>query len=276
MIIYIVFLIIIIILLSKKKSTFGNKNNNFNSKNKIGIVSMMYKPKNIDSWLEIHRKLGISHFYIRLEDTPELIDYLKKQPDVTLEIGGSTSGNQYRSLMDRQMKMMEDANQKGKNEVDWLIHIDCDEILDGNLKEIIDLPESVDTFWMQNHEAVYSSIPKSKDTCFQAKYFKDCGKPNSGCVSYINGKGGSRVLEGIKVKGPHRYKGMKREVKLNNVIVKHFESCDFDQYITKYQRYQKDVNLESIPFKYYRDSILAKNDLSKLKETFIKYSVANN
>ena len=38
---------------------------------------MMKSPKNIDTWLRKHRNLGIQHFYIRLEETPDLEEYLK-------------------------------------------------------------------------------------------------------------------------------------------------------------------------------------------------------
>jgi hypothetical protein len=49
---------------------------------KIAIASCVKNPKNIETWLDLHRDLGISRFYIRLEDTPDLVDYLKSQPDV--------------------------------------------------------------------------------------------------------------------------------------------------------------------------------------------------
>ncbi len=261
MIILILILILILLLLLPKKSTFGKTI-------KIAIISVMYKPKNVETWLEIHRKLGISHFYIRLEDTPDLVDYLQSQPDVTLEVGTSSAANQYNSIMDRQLKMANDALELCKQDgMDWLIQIDCDEILEGNLDEIRNLPESVDTFWMQNFEAVYEDIPGASDNCFKAKYFKDCGKSNSGCVSYVNGKGGGRVS--TRSNGCHRFKGVS-EVKIN-MIVKHFESCDFEQYIKKYQRYQKGVKLDDIPFPYYRESIVAKDDVEKLKGIYKKY-----
>ncbi len=272
--IILIFVVLIVVFLFKsdnKKSHFGG-----NKDQKIAIVSMIYKPKNINDWLHIHRTLGISHFYIRLENTPELVDYLSSQPDITLEVGTSNAANQYSSLIDRQIKMANQTLQLCKDDgIDWLIHIDCDEIIEGDLNEIYNLPNSIDSFWMQNYEAVYESIPKQEDTCFQAKYFKDCGKAKSGCVSYINGKSGGRVTDGVKLVGPHRFEGKKKQVKLKKVIVKHFESCDFEQYIQKYQRYQKGVKLKDIPFKYYRESILAKDDISKLKSVYKQYRVAN-
>jgi len=267
--IFIILLLLFLLLLLRNK-----KKSSFSKDQRIAIISVMYKPKNIESWLKIHRDLGISHFYIRLEDTPDLVNFLSSQPDVTLEVGTSNASNQYNSIMDRQLKMANDALILCKESgISFLIQIDCDEILEGDLNEIRNLPESVDTFWMQNFEAVYASIPTSEDNCFEAKYFKDCGKSDSGCVSYINGKGGCRVTNNTESDGCHRFKGKKKEVKLKNMIVKHFESCDFEQYIKKYQRYQKGVVLKDIPFPYYRESILAKDDTSKLKDIFTKYRV---
>jgi len=265
----IIFLVIFIIIILLKRGTQFT-----NVQQKIAIISLFYKPKNIETWLQLHRELGISHFYIRLEDTPELIDYLRSQPDVTLKVGTSSASNQYTSLIDRQIKTINDVLKLCKNDgINFLIHIDCDEILEGDLNEILNLPESVDTFWMQNFEAVYDHIPTNNDNCFEAKYFKDCGKPGSGCVSYVNGKGGVRVGKGVESDGPHRFKGILDEVKLNKVIVKHFESCDFEQYIKKYQRYQKGVKLTDIPFPYYRESILAKDNVELLKNIYKKYRV---
>jgi ERCC4-related helicase len=127
----------------------------------IGIVSMMKNPKNIETWLEIHRNLGIKRFYIRLEDTPELVEFLKSQSDVKTDISQSTGVNEYVEIQNRQAKMVDKALQDGRNDgIDWLIHIDSDEILKGNLEEIANLPETTRTFWMQNYEALYSNVPE--------------------------------------------------------------------------------------------------------------------
>lgn len=266
MIIPIILLVVLFIIL-KNNSKFTKT---ALKQGRIAIISVMYRPKSINDWLQLHRNLGIVHFYIRLEDTPDLVEYLRSQPDVTLEVGTSNAGNQYNSIMDRQLKMANDALKLCKRDnIDWLIQIDCDEILEGDLNEILELPEDVDTFWMQNHEAVYDGIPSSKDTCFQAKFYKDCGTDS--CVSYVNGKGGGKVIEGVESNGCHRFKGKLQEAKLNRLIVKHYESCDFEQYIKKYQRYQKDVKLDTIPFVYYRESILAKDNKDLLTDIYKRY-----
>lgn len=271
--IYLIVIILILILILLFKN---NKNKSpFKNDIKVGVIALMYKPKNVEAWLELNRSFGISHFYIRLEDTPELIDYLKSQSDVTLMVASSSEDkNQYLTLQTRQidtvnkvLKMCE------KDNIDWLIHIDCDEILSGDINEIKDLPESVGTFWMQNIEAVYDGIPGTSDSCFKAKYYKNCGNVNSNCVSYVNGKGGGRIRSDVSCNGPHRFKSKGDEIKLN-ILVKHYESCDFDQYLKKYSRLKKGVNLESIPFPYYRESIMANGSEYELEKIYKKYRVA--
>jgi hypothetical protein len=245
----------------------------------IAIVSMMKKPKNIDTWLDYHRYMGIRHFYIRLEDTEELIDFLKSQPDVTLEIGSSTNVNEYEDIQRRQFSTVTSAlkEMSRKDDIDWLIHIDSDELLQGNLSEIEKLPKNVRTFYMKNYEAVYKNVPEAKDSCFEAKEFRDCSTPGSGCVAYANGKGGGRVESDVQCYGPHRFKSTqdKAEERLVNVKVLHFESCDFELYKQKFMRLSKKAKLDTIPFPYYIESIKAAqtNDDDKLRQVFAKYRV---
>jgi hypothetical protein len=236
----------------------------------IGIVSCIKNPKNIETWLGLHRDIGISRFYIRLEDTPELVEFLQSQPDVHLVVADSKSADEYADLMGRQSRMVDTSLELAKKDgVAWLIHVDCDEVLEGDLGEVRNLSDSVGTFWMQNYEAMYDNIPKSSDNCFVGSKFVDCSK--GVCASYANGKGGGRV--GVsQANGPHRFKSSLKEVRLGSVIVKHYESCDFDQYIAKYKRLANS-DVSSIPFQYYKESIQADGDVDKLGKIYEKYRV---
>lgn len=236
---------------------------------RVAIVSCMKNPKNVETWLQLHRDLGIVKFYIRLEDTPQLVDYLQAQPDVFLEVGNSTSVDEYVDIMSRQTKIANDALEMCTNDtIDWLILIDCDEILEGDLGELCALPSDVGTFWMQNYEAVYDKIPYENDSCFSSSRFKNCSTDD--CASYVNGKGGGRV--GVSESaGCHRFKSSLKEVKVN-MIVKHYESCDFGQYVSKYKRLANS-DVSGIPFQYYRDSIQANGDTNELEKIYKKYRV---
>lgn len=246
-----------------------------NVSSKIGIVSMMKEPKNVETWLDIHRKLGISFFFIRLEDTPSLVDYLSSQSDVLLDVSKSSGTNEYVEIQTRQNAMVNKAliDARERN-IDWLIHIDSDEIINGDLNEIRNLPENIDIFWMQNYEALYESIPEEKDNCFRAKRMVNCHTDT--CVSYVNGKGGGRTSSHISCNGPHRFASSKSsECPKINIIVEHYESCDFLKYKSKYENLAKQTIDNKIPFPYYNDSIRAfqSGDETEIRNTYIKYRV---
>lgn len=229
---------------------------------KIGIVSMMKNPKNLDHWLKHHRDMGIAHFYIRLEDSPEWESHLSESPDVTLFVGSSSGVNEYEAKQVRQTKMVNNAlkDALSKKYLDWLIQIDSDELLSGDLEEIRALPETVRTCWMKNVEAVYDAIPGKDDMCFQAARFRECSKGE--CVSYANGKGAGRVASDVASNGSHRFKSSKgaaSEKMLKKVLVQHYESCDYDLYKEKYTQLSKSDMHIDIPFSYYNESIKAAN-----------------
>lgn len=275
------FFVILIIRYFRYKSKEG-----FENQINIGIMTMMKDPKNLETWLKKNRDVGIKHFYIRLEDTPTLMDYLQDQDDVSLQIGESNGTNEYNEIQNRQNKMVNDfltqAQTDGYN-MDWLIHIDSDELLDGDLDEIRQQPQHVHTFWMQNEEAKFNKIPEKNDNLFDcASVFYDCAKNPEKCVSYGNGKGGARVCKDTRSNGPHRCKSLKsntKEVKLEKVKVKHYECSDFDSYKKKYLRLSKQDSStrNDIPFDYYKESIdaaLSGND-NLLRAVFTKYRVEN-
>jgi hypothetical protein len=98
---------------------------------------MMRRPKDLDDWLEYHRAMGIMRFYIRLEDTEDLEEYLANQDDITLEIGKSTGKDEYKEIQTRQCTMVDAALKKAQDDhMYWLIHIDLDELLDGEIDEL--------------------------------------------------------------------------------------------------------------------------------------------
>lgn len=251
--------------------------------NQLAVVSMIKNPKNMETWLQKHRDLGILRFYIRLEQTPELESFLESQPDVYVKIGQSSGVNEYKEIQTRQNAWVNEALQLAANDgMDWLIHIDSDEILEGDIDQIRNLPESTRTFWMQNVEAKYKSIPKSHDNCFVAAKFVNCAKPDAGesCVSYANGKAGGRCAPDVSSFGPHRFKSNQwgnPDPELKGIVVQHYESCDFEQYKAKYKNLATQDLANDIPFSYYNDSIkavLEGNDPA-LERVYTEYRLVN-
>jgi hypothetical protein len=237
------------------KMTELKKEQFLNKKMGIGIISMMKEPKDIETWLEKHRDLGIRHFYIRLEETPDLELFLKSQPDVTVRSGESNGVNEYEDIQKRQNKWVNEAFQMAaldNTQVKWLIHIDSDELLQGDLDQIEALPDDVRTFWMQNLDK---------------------------CVSYGNGKSGGRVAPDVSANGPHR---MKTSItgssmpKLPGLFVQHYESCNFEIYKKKFKRLAVQDRKLDIPFPYYNESIDAarRDDDNALRNIYKKYRVS--
>lgn len=249
--------------------------------NKIAIVSMIKNPKSLETWLQKHRDLGISRFYIRLEETPDLVSFLDMQPDVYLKIGESSGINEYKEIQTRQNAWVDEALKLAKDDgMSWLIHIDSDEILEGDLDIIRNLPDNTRTFWMQNLEAKYKAIPKRQDNCFVAAKYVNCANPDSGetCVSYANGKAGGRCAPDVSSFGPHRFKSNQwgnPDPKLEKVVVHHYESCDFEQYKAKYKNLALQDQANDIPFTYYTDSIAAvlEGNDQALERVYTQYRV---
>jgi hypothetical protein len=177
-----------------------------------------------------------------------------------MQIGKSTGLNEYTDKQRRQDDWVNEALALAKADgLDWLIQIDSDELLEGDLDEIRELDPSVRTFWMQNVEAKYAKVPQAADQCFAAARFTNCAE-EPGCVRYANGKGGGRVATDVKASGSHRFSTSmagSKEPKLSKVIVQHFESCDFDLYKERYRGLAVQDRDEGIPFPYYKDSIEA-------------------
>jgi len=188
------------------------KNDNKEESVKIGAVTMMKDPKNLETWLQMNRKAGISHFYIRLEESPDVLPFLQEQEDVTIVKGKSSGVNEYNEIQTRQDLMVNDFLEQAQtdgNQIQWIIHMDADELIEGDLDEIRQQPENVHTFWMQNEEAKFDKIPRKQDNCFVASKFYDCAERPDKCVSYGNGKSGARVCKETSANGPHRCKYFK-------------------------------------------------------------------
>jgi hypothetical protein len=225
---------------------------------KKAIALLMRKPVDLPLWLKHHRDLGFGHFFIRVEDTPGLEEYLKTQSDITYEIADSDTQNNYDTLQTRQIAFVNKCINQSEN-ISWIFHVDSDELIEGDLKFLDELPEEIKTLKMQNVEAIYDG---SEKTCFDAKSFVKCFKSGS-CRSYANGKAGGRCIKDeVQALGPHdfSYKGMHNgkhlyQIPFEQLRVLHYDSCSFGAWAEKFQHLSKKDSSESIPFNYYNESI---------------------
>jgi hypothetical protein len=134
---------------------------------------------------------------------------------------------------------------------------------------------------MKNYEVKYTQIGNS---CFDLDLgLINCKDQN--CVSYANGKSIGRVSDKLMEHGVHRFTIRNPENGLElysqKIRVLHFESCDFDSYVSKFLNLSKEN--KQYPFKFYNESIALAKDPScknnepkcrqKFKNLYIKYKV---
>ena len=240
----------------------------------VAVAALMRRPVDISLWLNHHRRMGVKHFYIRLEDSPGWVDIMKMQNDVTLVVASSdTEGNNYETLQYRQNDFVTWAMQQAMGKYSWLFHIDADELLHGDLEVLQTLPQHVKCVHLENVEAVFDK--DNNDTCFSAKKFLKCshGAP---CTSYANGKGAGRVEDGVAPHGPHMFtykdgsdKMAFFDIPFDVLHVLHFDSCSLGSWIEKYYHLSKNKQ-DNIPFQYYNESI---NASKQAFDTYNKYKM---
>ncbi len=272
----IIFALILIAIIVVSSISFTTQKDGFEQRdhekqNKKAIALLMRKPEDLPLWIKHHRELGISKFYIRMEDTPGWDEFLKAQPDVEFELAESDKANNYNTLQTRQLDFVNKTIKKAQQDgIAWLFHIDADELLEGDLATLDTLSPDIKTITMQNVEAVYDGTEK---TCFDARRFKRCAEKNI-CRSYGNGKSAGRIEPGVSLKGPHNfgYNGDHNKntirIEFKDLHVLHFDSCSFGAWAEKFQHLSKgSTNKDTTPFPYYEES---KKIAASAYETYMK------
>jgi hypothetical protein len=229
-------------------------------KTTVAIVALMRKPIDLPLWFRHHRKMGVKRFYIRLEDSPGWDDYLASQKDVYYEIHQSDkSGNNYETLQDRQIEFVNKCLLIArKDSVQWVFHIDSDELLHGNLSILDELDDKYKCIRIENAEAIFN---EDTESCFDASKFIKCNRVNAPCKSYANGKGAGRVEDGVVLAGPHHFAYNNKiqgnhiyETPFEKLHVLHFDSCSLGSWLEKFYHLSKQKKA-NIPFEYYNESI---------------------
>ena len=227
---------------------------------KVAIALMMRKPTDVALWFEHHRNIGISRFYIRVEDSPGTVAFLKTQSDVYFEEGVSDTENNYTKLITRQLNFMNSILPKAREEgVEWIFHIDVDELLEGDLIHTLEyIPSTMLIGKLKNAEAVYT---EDEPTCFSAKRFIRCDKGGP-CKAYVNGKSCARPVKGVTLGGPHdfTYNGkvdpvVTYQIPFEDLHVLHYDSCNLGTWLEKFAHMSKKAKLDDIVFPYYKKSI---------------------
>jgi len=174
---------------------------------RLAITLMTRKPHRFDWWLRYHKSLGVCHFFIHVEDTPELLELLDSDEFrgfVTVTSGEDASPDNYYTLQQRQEAQVRRSLKLCRvQRIPWLLHIDDDEILhlDVPFSAITHhAPEGVSSLVFINLEAVPHRL--GSHCAFEDITTFTLHK----MLAYRNGKAAGRTSL-ARWQGPHRFSG---------------------------------------------------------------------
>ena len=253
---------------------------------RIGIISSQRNPPDARNWMRFHVDVGIDSFYITIEDTPALGPMMQQ---IARELSQSSGRritvhyenaepidrsreDNYSDLITRQRdrvdRMLARARADG---VEWVFHIDDDELLYPGSKQAIStwpkvleqVPSSCASVHLKNWEG-FSPVKPSGSwiTDVGVRYLpQQCGQY---FAAYANGKSASRTTPGQSSHGPHHFKGGKEcELPENKGVVLHHEALAMgpqdippERWVQKNQLRLKD-DMSKIPFVATHDAVKA-------------------
>jgi hypothetical protein len=171
---------------------------------------------------------------------------------------GEPLRNNYHTLMQRQERQVRSSMQQARAMgIDWLFHIDDDELLhlEVPFAELVrELEPTAACLVLVNAEAVPSGelSPKCVFTSTSAFTLHRM-------QAYRNGKAAGRLqAAGTGWMGPHRFAGVQHVVPATQACLLHFESATYDMWKGKFLRHSRGTQgaqFADIPFELYRESI---------------------
>ena len=222
----------------------------------VAIVSTVRNPHQIHDWIRYHLNFGVSKIFLILDDEKEDInnkfgnrveifknDKIWKNKLKTCNQYSTYSKSFNSEVMSRQILNIEyilkHCQSKGIN---WLIHIDADEILYSpkydNIKDIlIKLDDRVNIINIDNYEL--APTESNANNCFRTHtHFKTRVNGNN-FVAYYNGKSGCKVSNDIHPYGVHEFKSNisdhKEKISEKDLVVLHYVNCNFKEWKNKYK-----------------------------------------
>lgn len=249
----------------------------------VAIVLLSRRAPDLKTWLQYHLDyMGVKHIFMDVEDSPHFDEawqtLSKADQDRVTVWKASATGNQddsrpaddYTTLQARQLQAMRRAKAASKQMgIEWLLHIDDDELLYAPLHRPIgeilaSVPKGFSQAYLPNVEAIYDSADVK--SCFT-----ETAKVNMNrytFVSYANGKAAVRVSDDAAVPaGPHQWRTpeglevssihLDAETFGSPLWLVHFESCPFTRWEDKFWELgnTSPEKVNGIPFKFYKESI---------------------
>jgi len=250
---------------------------------KVAIVMLSRHPPDVNSWLKYHLNyMKVDHIFMEVEDTPAFDTIWNSLPsDIQQKVtvtkapptGTATDSrprDDYETLQARQVKAMQLARDNARRlGIQWLIHIDDDELLYTPLQRPIgqilgSMPDGFDQAYIPNVEAVYPSAEIK--SCFTETHQANVNRYKF--VSYANGKAAVRLANPVLFPaGPHQWRTTgnlePNSIHLDQepfgapMMVVHYESCPFSRWEDKFWELGNTPpeKVSKIPFPFYKDSI---------------------
>jgi len=260
----------------------------------VAIVLLSRRAPDLKTWLQYHLDyMGVKHVFMDVEDTPHFDEAWGKlsqgiRDRVTVWKAGAIGNggdvrptDDYTTLQARQIAAMAQAKTTAKQMgIDWLMHIDDDELLYTPLHRPIgevlaSVPQGFSQAYIPNVEAIYNSADVK--SCFT-----ETNKVNMNrytFVSYANGKAAVRVADDDAVPaGPHQWRThqglevssihLDAETFGSPLWLLHFESCPFTRWEDKFWELGNTSpdKVKGIPFKFYKQSITRMQQCRTRKE----------
>ena len=214
---------------------------------KVAIAVTTKNPLFFETWLDHHRRIGIEHFFIRVEESPDLCETLSKCPDVTLTADEETCsqhGVEVRQCSNATYALRE-SQPMG---ITHVLHIDDDELLfypsgfDAFRVHVNDV--TTPNIQISNHEAYAPSIDvvnpfleccdfETNPYCFRAHGWGKC--------MGIVGKATYSM-------NPHSFYGYFTAVPPEIAIIRHYDSIPYKRWLIKMTRYSDANVVSNFPF----------------------------
>jgi len=262
-----ILLLFIIISILFLITSFNEKFENNKIGNKIGIVTTVKNPHQINDWIKYHLKIGFVKLYIVLDDKNENIEYndqrvmiIKNNKNWRDNLIGANHLQEFlddydSEVMSRQIINFSTIREIAKKDkINWLLHIDADELFytENNSLEIL-FDNKYDTIKFNNYEMIPTN--DNYTNCFQQGImFKT---DISTYLAYVNGKSAVKVNSNSEIIGVHGFLGGSYyESPIGKIL--HYPSCNFNEYLTKYKILgifnDKWWNKVTIPIKFHIES----------------------
>lgn len=263
-----------------------------------GIFSQVHQAVDYDWWIRYHLALSPTVLYVLVENDPDArvlyengtADSDGNVDDRVIVVRKETEGNANPSSWGSDLCSRKSVNfnkaadrlRQSPYNLEWMIILDADELLFSpkglGVGEVLRTDAStLDCVIVHNEEAVFREI-NPPDVCFSSDTkFVDCLTNRAGCLAYVNGKSFGRISNpDIKQAGSHRMKSNggsrctnRNHLPKDNLVILHFESCNFDKWKTKFQKMMDELDETTN----YHDFHGTKGDYLKLQFPFYYESI---